>query len=615
MGSRLANLGWPLAYWLSRLGVRLAPVLPTRFSYRVAGLCADLAYRVAGRARRSLIANLERVVGPKRAHSAARQAFRHYARYIVDLYQLPVLGEDALLRRVAFDDWLTLDEALDDPAGTIFVSLHLGQYEVGAAVLAARGSTVNVIAEPLTYAPLDDLICGLRQRLGMKVIPAQKAKLGAFRSLNRGEVLGLFFDAVEAGKGVPVDFLGARTEASALPARIALRSGARILAGVISRDLHDETRLVPWIDFGLRFDPTGDEEADVVALTQMLARSFEAFVRAHPEQWFAFRPVWPAPDEEPDGGGRWKLWSLALAARLGSSLPRRVGYGLARVAGDLAYYSRRGTRGDVEDNMRHVLGPAADPATVRRSAKLAFGNVARYYADLARLPRTTPARLLEGEIRVHGLEILKDAAACGRGVVAATAHFGNPEMGVQVARELGLDVLILAEPLEPPALADLMRRLRTPFGLRYVDVGYSGMAEVLRHLRSGGLLAIVCDRDIQGRGTPLPFFGVPARLPLGAADLAARTDSLLVPCYCRRRPGGFDVFFEAPVDLVDSGRPRQDAIANAGALLERVERWLRADPGQWLVLERIWKPLPPTEPATDAGAGATISAGRRNGQS
>jgi KDO2-lipid IV(A) lauroyltransferase len=263
--------------------------------------------------------------------------------------------------------------------------------------------------------------------------------------------------------------------------------------------------------------------------------------------------------------------------------------------------------------MRHVLGCNAPASEVKTTAKEAFRNVARYYTDLVRLPETTPEKLLEKEIRLYGLEALQDAASRGKGVVVATAHFGNPEMALQVAAALGLRVLVLAEPLQPPAFAELMTGIRSTFGPRYVDVGYGAISEALRHLRGGGVLAITCDRDIQGKGTPMPFFGAVTRIPLGAAEIAARTDSLLVPGYCRRRKGGFDVVFEAPIELVDTGNAKQDAVTNTRALLARAECWIRSDPGQWMVLERIWKPGIPARGEPPA-ADATIAA-RGHGQS
>jgi KDO2-lipid IV(A) lauroyltransferase len=194
--------------------------------------------------------------------------------------------------------------------------------------------------------------------------------------------------------------------------------------------------------------------------------------------------------------------------------------------------------------------------------------------------------------------------------VVATAHFGNPEMGVQVGAVLGLDILILSEPLQPPAFAETMRDLRAVFKPRYEDVSFGAVANSIRHLRKGGVLAITCDRDIQHNGTPLLFFDQPARMPLGAVELAQRTGALVVPGYCIRSTDGFDLYFEAPLDLRGTGDSKADAEVNACALLERVERWIASDPGQWMVLERIWKPLEiaraerPPEPAGAVAPGA-----------
>jgi KDO2-lipid IV(A) lauroyltransferase len=194
-------------------------------------------------------------------------------------------------------------------------------------------------------------------------------------------------------------------------------------------------------------------------------------------------------------------------------------------------------------------------------------------------------------VRIHGFERLKSRLDAGQGVVVATAHLGNPEIAVQVGAILGLKLFVLAEPLQPPAFDRLMEKIRSTYGPRYEDVSFSAVANAIRHLRDGGCLAITCDRDIQEKGEPLPFFGVETKMPLGAVELAARTGATLIPGYCRRADGGFEVFFEEPVELVKTGRPKEDALVNARALLARVEKWIAADPGEWMVLERIWAPV------------------------
>lgn len=594
------NLRWFLAYWISRTGATLGRFIPAPFWYALADPISDICYLVMRRQRRVLHDNLRRAVGDDEAPATCRRVFRNFARYVIDFYQLPSLSREALCRRIEFHDWRRLNEALESGTGGIFVTLHFGQAELGAGALAAYGHPVSAVAETLEYPPMNEFIQGLRRKLGMQVIPANKATKGVLRCLSRGELLGMMVDVVTPGEGVVVDFLGAPVEFSSAPARLAIRTGARVMPGVVARSSHDRMKLLPKIDFDFCYEQTGDEESDVRSLTQAIARSLEGYVRQHPDQWFAFRPPAGEAASDEHAAGDWRLWALKAGTRVGNALPRTAAYAVGRLGADAAYRLRRSAREDVQDNMRHVMGPNARQESIHLAGREVFRNVARYYVDLIRMPRMNLEHMIGKEVRLHHFDRLKSRLDAGQGVVVATAHFGNPELAVQVGVILGVDTLVLAEPLHPPAFADLMRKLRSTFDARYEEVSYKAVADSIRHLRSGGCLAITCDRDIQNRGESLEFFGAKTRLPTGAAELAARTGATLLPAYCRRAADkGFDIYFEEPVELTVTGHPREDALVNTRKLLARAEAWIKADPGQWMPLERIWTAAEPavTRPA------------------
>jgi KDO2-lipid IV(A) lauroyltransferase len=116
----------------------------------------------------------------------------------------------------------------------------------------------------------------------------------------------MMVDVVRPGDGVVVDFFGSPAEFSSAPARIAIRTGARVMPGVVARADGDPRTLTPCIDFGLAYEATGDEEADVLTLTQQIARSLEGFVRRFPDQWFAFRPVLREAEAQESVQATWK---------------------------------------------------------------------------------------------------------------------------------------------------------------------------------------------------------------------------------------------------------------------------------------------------------------------
>jgi lauroyl/myristoyl acyltransferase len=253
---------------------------------------AELCYLVMSGRRNTVRNNLARVVGEEEARVATRRVFQNFMRYVIDFYQLPSLSKAKLRSRMDFDDWDRLREVMTDESGVVLVTLHLGQVELGAGALAAYGYPVSAIAETFDYPPMDRFIQGLRSNLGIKVIPAKKARMGVLRCLSRGEALALMIDVVEPDDGVEVDFFGKRAKFSSTPARIALRTGSRVLPGVIARSRTDPTHLLPLLNFDLRFTPGDDEDADVQTLTQAIAASLETYVRHAADQWFAFRPAW-----------------------------------------------------------------------------------------------------------------------------------------------------------------------------------------------------------------------------------------------------------------------------------------------------------------------------------
>lgn len=292
---------------------------------------------------------------------------------------------------------------------------------------------------------------------------------------------------------------------------------------------------------------------------------------------------------------------------MGRYAPRWVTYALAWLIGELAYRFNAKARAVACINVRHALGPDAPAATVRRAVRGCIHAAAYYYADLMRTPLLDPERFVRTNIRLHGFEHIATAYAAGKGVIVATIHYGNPEYVAQCASVWGYTFLALTEPLEPPALTDLFQRLRSSQGQIFMPVSHRAIKAAIRHLRHGGAVCIVTDRDIQHSGVEIPFLGATARIPAGAADLARLTGAALIPAIARRR--GWDRFavsIEPPVELVNTGHPEADRRENTARLMRRFEKYLRRDPSQWWVLaEPIWPA------ASESGAAKQARGSRR----
>jgi len=285
----------------------------------------------------------------------------------------------------------------------------------------------------------------------------------------------------------------------------------------------------------------------------------------------------------------WKYWVLKLAYLLLGRLSLRTLYGIAHFVGDGAYFFRRPARRHVIANMRQVMGPNATEAEIHRAAREVFRNATRYYADLLAVPRLDVQRFRREQLDLEGEQCLRDAQASGRGAVIVSAHFGSPEMAVQGLAAEGFSVMGLTEPLQPPQLSEFIHWLRSRHGHVYRTVSVGALKEAIRRIRSGGIVALLLDRDVGGSGVPMQFCGAESSIPLGAVDLAMRTGADIVPAWAWRIDGfRFHAIIGPPLVLVRTGNFHADVRTNTQRLLALFEERLRADPGQWAVLEPIW---------------------------
>jgi len=124
------------------------------------------------------------------------------------------------------------------------------------------------------------------------MLPVGKSALRElFLALRRNEVVGLVTDRDLTGTGPTIEFFGTPTQFPDGVAALAVRTGAPILIAIASRR--------PDGRFDALFEPvppvtlTGDPKADVLLLTQAIARRLEYHIAIHPEQWTVFQKRWP----------------------------------------------------------------------------------------------------------------------------------------------------------------------------------------------------------------------------------------------------------------------------------------------------------------------------------
>ena len=295
-----------------------------------------------------------------------------------------------------------------------------------------------------------------------------------------------------------------------------------------------------------------------------------------------------------------------VVRRLPRGLVLALGRGLGRLWGALDGRHRR----IAEANLRAAF-PDWPEARVAATARGVYAHFGAVMLDLLWMAGR-PAEELLALADLDGVEHLQRARASGRGVVAPSAHIGNWEIHAVASVPHVGNLAMIARPLDNPALDARLVALRTSTG-NTVIYKQKALAQVIRTIRDGGIVAILIDQNMQpGDGIFVRFFGRPASTTTVAAALALKTGCAIVPGYCvLQRNGRYRMAYGPPVEVSRSGDRDEDIAALTQELTTIVEGWIRETPEQWLWLHRRWKtqPVPSAEavPATGGIEGSSVS--------
>lgn len=278
-------------YTIYRIGLWLIANLPRVLVYMGAGVIAELNFIFNRTGRRGAYANQRRALSGEtsafKRWRYVRAAFRHFAYSIVDFFHIPNLRIDNCDRYVAEIRGMEHVQKLRDQGrGGIFITAHMGSWELAGAALALQG--VPLTAAALKHKdPRIDAIFEDTRPDNIEIVYVGGAMPKLEDALTRGRFIALLADRDVKGSGPVVPFFGERTRVPSGHVKLALRQGAAIIPAITYRV--NDFRIVIDIREPILVDPERDTEEE---LLERCLREIEGLIREHPDQWLSFFDLW-----------------------------------------------------------------------------------------------------------------------------------------------------------------------------------------------------------------------------------------------------------------------------------------------------------------------------------
>ena len=280
-------------YLLYKIGQFIALILPLRLGYKLAVFVSDLHYIFARQDRVNVTANLK-VIFPEKSEQEIRrirlETSRNFAKYLVDFFRFSKIDMDYIKKNIRVENAHYLDECLSKGKGAIALSAHIGNWELGAVVIALMGYPFLAVALPHKHKKVNDFFNSQRESKGVKVIPFGKAVRQCLDSLRENKIVALVGDRDFSEKGLVLDFFGKPTFLPVGVAAFALKTGAPIVPAFMVRD-NDDSFILKF-ERPIEYTPTENRDNDLVEIIKSYKFIIEHYIRKYPDQWYMFKKFW-----------------------------------------------------------------------------------------------------------------------------------------------------------------------------------------------------------------------------------------------------------------------------------------------------------------------------------
>ena len=294
MGRR-GKLQTNLEYAAARAIIGGLGVLPRKAAVSAGRGAGRLAYALGGKLRRTGERNLELAFPEKSAEERARilqGSFLSLGRLLGEFSQFPRHTPESLSQIVHYRDIEQLRAAQGTRRGIIFLTLHLGSWELLSFAHSALHNPLSFMMRRIDNPLVEEMVERMRTRFGNRALDKTTAVRRALRVLREGGTLGILADLnVHPKEGVFVPFFGIPACTTVGAAVLALRTNAIVVP-----------TCAPWDETEGRYTfrglppmevvRTGDEAEDIRLNTARFTGALEQFIREYPDQWLWVHRRW-----------------------------------------------------------------------------------------------------------------------------------------------------------------------------------------------------------------------------------------------------------------------------------------------------------------------------------
>lgn len=297
------RLKYGALYWFVRALIFIANAMPRKWWLKFCGILGLIAYNVVTSARDKAIYHIGMAysgeLSMRDVVQMSKDVFRMLGRNGGEILRaIKVKTLDDLNKILVTHGFENFEAAKAKGKGVIFLTCHLGAFDLQVTNMALRGLKPNIIGTPLKDERLNELLFNYRNAYGAVAVERGRETLRLIKTLKQAGSVAILIDQDTKVKSRFVDFFGMPASTPVGAAILAIKTGAAVVPTYVYLDETDwkqHMHILPEIPISI----TGDEEIDMVENTKTFTKFIEDTIRMHPTQWVWMHERWKTrPGEE-----------------------------------------------------------------------------------------------------------------------------------------------------------------------------------------------------------------------------------------------------------------------------------------------------------------------------
>lgn len=281
--------------------ISLVRIAPTRVVNAISNALGDLLFFASKRRRGIAVENLRNAFGSEKDETEirelARQCCRTFFYNFLETIKLNYMFNRPDTAALLKERTRNVDEAFkkagrihDESGGCIFVTPHIGSWEMVPRIASSAGIPLVIIARPLDNEYLDKLIYSNRTASGQVIIPKNNPLSALRKTLREGRSVGMLPDQ-STMKGLEIDFFGRPATTTPVPALLAVAYNRPIVVTACCRG-KGEYQFEGFVSDPIMPREYTDKKAEIIRLTEEMTREMESIIRRYPEQYLWIHNRW-----------------------------------------------------------------------------------------------------------------------------------------------------------------------------------------------------------------------------------------------------------------------------------------------------------------------------------